>query len=197
MNQLEKMVAQARRSLEGKLVNPPRERKFPQLRDKEFLREKLKTMTMREIAREVGCSDALVNIYVRAHGLKTNKHVRYLKGNVKFPELLDIGFLKEQLSKMTMDELAAMLGCNFHTVEKALHRFDIDTSARWIFKPTRFSNERTPLLYDRLVVGNHSIQDVADDLGVTRQRIQQVAHKQGFRYLSPRDLTWSDLQPPT
>lgn len=99
--------------------------KFPQLRDRAWVLAKLAKGTSNiEIARELGCSSALVCRWLARHGLDSDRS--QLSAYLDDREWLERVYVTEGRNA---NQVAGMLGCNRSSVLNALKRMGIPTKS--------------------------------------------------------------------
>ena len=96
--------------------------KFPELRDKEWLSEKTKTMSQTQIAKLLGCDRGLVNQFQKRHGIKSPHKA------LKFPQLHDPEWLRAQTILYSQRKIAKMLGCDPRLVHMMQKQFGFKSS---------------------------------------------------------------------
>jgi predicted transcriptional regulator len=97
----------------GKHHQPP---KYPELREKEWLSDKAKSMSQHEIANLLGCNPRVVYDFLLIHGLKSS-------GKTGRPRELDERlsnkeWLSENSVTMSQSEIASLVGCNQSDVSR-------------------------------------------------------------------------------
>jgi DNA-binding CsgD family transcriptional regulator len=109
---------------------------YPELYDLEWMRRELRTRTMADIARQLGCSERSVrDAAARAGRIPGPPRPRR-------PDLLDdVEWLRTQLVTRSAEDLARQLGCSPSTVRNAANRHGVTY-------PTQGNKPRFPELHD-------------------------------------------------
>ncbi len=98
--------------------------KYPQLNSEEWVRKQAETKTAREIAEEVGCSQTTVMYAIKKYEIALPNPNR--RGNSSthtiYPQLQDESWLREEITKKPMRQIAAEIGCSVGAVNFSVHR---------------------------------------------------------------------------
>lgn len=120
--------------------NIGRNRRYPELHNEEWLREKYigENLSQGQIERLLGCSGGNVGIALRSFGIPIRKEYnkREKNGNFKYPKAYDKDFLWQRyvVERKTGDEIAKELGCHNTIVFRGLreNRIPRRTHKEWM-----------------------------------------------------------------
>ncbi len=98
--------------------------KHPELHNETWLREKLETMSQKQVAELLNCRQSLVCLYRKRFGIDLKvKH----PSKPEFPELQNKEWLEKKCQTMSQTDIAKLLGCDRTLVSQRMRSFGIKT----------------------------------------------------------------------
>ena len=144
---------------------------FPELHDLDWMREQLRSRTMADIARELGCSQRSVRDAARRAGRIPGPPRR------RRPALLnDAAWMRTELTTRSAADVARQLGCSSSTVLTAARRHGVAS-------PDQGHRPRFPELHDAAWLAANvyagTAADIADQLGcsIASVRLARRRHR--------------------
>lgn len=160
--------------------------KYPQLNDEEWVRKQAETKTAREIAKEVKCSETTVMYTVKKYGItlphpkRRGTHAPY----ILYPQLQDEAWLREEITKKPMRQIAEEIGCSLGAVTYCVHqKFGLVMPLRTP-KGVKGAFCRYPKLHEeewfREQVATKSLHMIADEAGCSYGGVINAVRKFGI-----------------
>lgn len=146
--------------------------------NKEWLYEKYvdEGLSAGEIARSIGCTNSRVYYALGKYNIPRRKQIKY-------QEIHDMNWLKKMYTdeRLTVQEIAALVGCSVTIVREALRSFNI--SPRRAIPELQDKN----LLFELYINRNKSANTISNIFGCSKKSVLSALKKHGIQVKGPSE----------